>query len=327
MADPATMMMVGTGIQGAQAIGSGIKGQQAASAADRRMQGYDQATDFLVSTGQDAIRGMQTNLGNFGAGLGYGQDLMNQAMTGGQALQTQLGGIANQLQGGAPTFDFQTGNNLMDQTMQTFRDFASNQRNAALDQAGQAFTSQAGALDAALAGRGLSRNSGVAAGALGQLASEQSQAMAGLNRDLANQAGQIGLQGAQFDVNRMLQEQQLGSNFALGSAAQQTQNLGLAGNLATQAYTTPLGVQQGMFQENFLNPFMQTQAGLSGLLGQGMAALGQGLDLRNQQVQQAGAGKGAAMGGMTDPRRAAGKGAGTGTNPTMTTGGGSATFP
>jgi hypothetical protein len=67
-------------------------------------------------------------------------------------------------------------------------------------------------------------------------------------------------------------------------------------------------MQQDMFSQNYMNPMLQQQGMMgqlaSGLLSQGLSGMGDMMSMRNQQVQQAGAGKGAAMGGMTDPSRA-----------------------
>jgi hypothetical protein len=189
----------------------------------------------------------------------------------------------------------------MGQTMDTFNQFAGNQRAMAADQAGQAMTQGLQGLDTALADRGMARGSGVAAAGASQLAQGQAEQMAGLNRDLANQAGQLGLQGAQFDINRMLQEQQMGSQFALGAGAQRGQNLGMAGNMLGQAYQAPLQMQQQLFQQNQMNPYMQMM-GMTNpmqMLQMGFGGAQQGLDYAAQNAMQGGAGFGAGMSNLT----------------------------
>ena len=114
------------------------------------------------------------------------------------------------------SYNFRPGQDLMNQTMDTFRTEEAGVRANALDQMAMQSGSNMGGLDAALAARGVGRGSGVASGALADLAGQQGQQMAGLERDLATLGSQTALQGAQFDVNRQLQEDQMQSSYNLG---------------------------------------------------------------------------------------------------------------
>lgn len=435
MADPATMMAVGTAVQAGQGIASGAAGKRAGQKLDNSMNQHDERlgglmdmagdmtgrmfaggspgfnmrggvsqTGMVQHTGMPGGNPMLANvLGPVGAernpfnatsemqhtGVGgrvvgdpstyaphelggmsqhagmpggqfFGADqLMERAIHGGDQLSGDLTGIANQMGGVAGAmqgigdggaggygqmlandpgaqFNFAPGSNMMDQSMAAFQNISGNVRNQAADQAAQAFTQGGGALDAALASRGISRGSGVAAGATRDMAVQGAQQLAGVERDLANMGSQMGLDATQFDVGRVLQEQGMQSNFALGQAGQRSQNLLGAGNLSLgsasqqlnnlsqagnmmgnqanimgNAYAMPLGMQQDMFSQNFMNPHMQQQQLMSGfaqnLMGMGMSGYENMMNMRNQQTQQAGAGKGAAMGGMTDPARASAK--------------------
>jgi hypothetical protein len=283
-------------------LNSGIKGKGAAAQANQRQSALDERGNQMLDTGMGMINNYQDQAQGFlEGGTGTGADLMNQARQGGQDLSQSLQGLAGQLQGATPTFDFQSGSNVMDQAMDTFDQFSGRARNTALEQAGLGLTSGGNALDAAMASRGISRNSGIAAGAMQDLAMQGAQQRVGLERDLANQAGQIGLQATQFDVNRQLQEQGMQSQFALGAGAQRAQNLGLAADLQTQAYATPLSMQQQMYQQNQMMPYLQMM-GMSNpmdLIGMGMNTMNQGLGYAGQNAAAGGAGFGAGMSSLT----------------------------
>ena len=294
----AAVPFIGPAMQGAQAVGAGVSGKNAQRQADQRMGQFDQATNQILGMGMDAFGQAQDFMGGRAQQMGIGDDLLNQAMQGGAAYGNQMQNLAGQAQGAAGQYDFQPGSNLMNQTMDTFNQFAGNQRNMARDQAALAMTQGMGGMDAALADRGISRGSGVAAAGIGELAGQQAQQMAGLERGLSDQAGQMGLQGAQFDVQRMLQQQGMESQFALGQGQQRLQGIGMAGDMATQGYMNPLQMGQQMFQQNVMQPFMSTMQGMQGALGMGMNAMGQGIDTRRQQAAAGGAGKGAATGGL-----------------------------
>lgn len=99
-------------------------------------------------------------------------------------------------------------------------------RATALEQAAIGFNQTGDAVDAALASRGLSGNSGVGAAALAQYGGQVGQQLTNLNRDIANQTQAAALQGAQFDIGNVMQLAGLGSQYNLG-INQLTGNLGL----------------------------------------------------------------------------------------------------
>ena len=289
-------------IGGGTAVNSGIKGKQAGNEANARQRAQDGRSEQMMTTGMGMMEDFQNQGQAFLNGpTGDAGRLRTEAMTGGAALKGQLTGIGDQLKGIDPSFNFQAGTDTMDQAMSAFQGFADNSRNSALEQAGTALTSGGDALDAAMASRGISRSSGVAAGAMGDMAMQGAQARVGLERDLSNQAGQIGLDATKFDINRMLQEQGMQSNFALQAGAQKGQNLANAGSAYSQAYTTPLGMQQDLYQQNQMNPYMQMM-GMSNpmdLIGMAYQGFGNATAQAGQNAAQGGAGMGSGMAGMT----------------------------
>lgn len=171
------------------------------------------------------------------------------------------------------SYDFRPGQDLMNQTMDAFRTEEAGVRANALDQMASQSAADMGGLDAALAGRGLGRGSGVATGALADLAGQQGQQMAGLERDLATLGAQTALQGAQFDVNRQLQEDQMQSGYNLGERQMKVQ-----GQLGQQQLQTQHAIARG-----------QTGASLAGQLENIAANYGLGVDdlrSRNWQADQ-----------------------------------------
>jgi len=294
--------MVPALIGGANAINSGIKGKNAAKEANQRQAQMDQHNSQFLNQGMSIMGDMQNRADSFLNGTtGEAARLADQARTGGAAFSGQMNNIAGQLMGNTPTFDFTQGSNIMDQSMAAFDQYATGARNSAREQAGAGMTAGGNALDAALAGRGISRNSGVAAGAMGDMAMQGAQQMVGLERDLSNQAAQSGLQATQFDVNRVLQEQGMGSQFALGSAAQRGQNLGMAGDMYGQAYTTPLAMQQQLYQQNQLNPYMQMQSMMNpmDLISMAMGGMQGATSTAGANAATGGAGMGSGMAGLT----------------------------
>jgi len=314
------MGWIGPAIGAATSIGSGIKGKQGAGQAQQRQDQQDALTQEMLGGFQDERTAMQGQANKFLTGGGLSASgLANQAQSGGQNYQNQLWGLMETLQGntpsmefgsipgqgiagsaasslssmGGPTYNFEPGRRIQDQAMQQFDEFSGRQRDTALEQAGQAFTGGNRALSEALAGRGISANSGVAGSALGDLARQGAQSQTDLGRALADQAGQQGLAATQFDISSGLQREGMESNFALGAAGQEAsnmqasgqlglgmgqnmltgqgqqaqfelgragqvaQNAGLAGDLATQSYMNPLQMQQQMFQQNQMQPYLQ----------------------------------------------------------------------
>lgn len=273
----------------------------------------------LASTAKAQGQGYQQNLGNLQDTLAGNVPQMNFGPIAGQGI---AGSAAEALQGmGGPTYDFEAGRGIQDQAMQQFEQFAGRQRDQALEQAGRAFTGGGNALNEALAGRGISANSGVAGEALSGLARQGAQSQVDLERSLADMAGQQGLAATQFDIQSGLQREGMESNFALGAAQQLGQNLGqagqlglgmgqnfltgqgqqadfslgqasqvaqnagLAGDLATQAYMNPLQMQQTMFQQNQMQPYLQMM-GMTNpqdMMAQILALQGGNLDRRAEQ--------------------------------------------
>jgi hypothetical protein len=207
------------------------------------------------------------NAGQQAAATGERQLAENEAFAGslGQtamgALDTALGGLGNIAQNG---IDFGNVANTQQMAMENALGFGERARATAQEQMALGFNQQSDALDAALASRGLSRNSGVAAGALGGLLGQQGQQMSEFNRGLADQQGNMALQAGQFDAQNALGLGQLN----LGGLNAQLGALGSIGQL-------------GM-------------GGIGNVLANQQANLG----LTSNAVSSAGAGKGAGIGGL-----------------------------
>lgn len=378
---------IGTAVQAGQAINSGVKGNRAQRQYDQDMGAQRDLLGGLVTTGQDMVNQVMGGYGQFanpalgnqvldmgqGAAAGIADvnrstaDALGNQGLAGQAAGLLQGGYQNnvgipqagaQMQFTAPGMDqynFQAPQQLANQFTQNALQAGNNARLAAREQVGAQTQQMQAGLNAQLAAQGLSPNSGAAAAALAQNAMAGTQQLAGLERGIAEMAGQAGLQGAQLDANNLLQltgmgsqynmgMNQLGQQSALGAfnanlgaqgqafgqqlAGAQLQagidqsanqfNLGAAGQLAglqglqndvtlqqgalrNAAYTDPLGIMQGIYQSNYLNPQMQglSQMGqiASGLLSGGIGGLDNLLGRQAEGVKAAGGGKGAATGG------------------------------
>lgn len=314
---------IGPAVQLGQGVAAGASGKRAGRAADQRMSQFDQATDAMMGMGQDAAGMMMDAAQNF-----QNPELANQILSGAQGAAAGLGNIFNNAMGtiqgiqgpqagqvGLNEFSFDPVQQIRQQAMGDFNQFAGAQRAMAAEQAGRAMTQGAAGVDAAMAASGMSRGSGPAAAAMAQLGAQQGQSMAQLNRDLAAQGQQAGLQAAQFDVGTGLQLGQMGSQYnlgfnqlGLGADAQrfgqqlQAGQFGMdqasqAAMMGAQALTSPIDMLQGIYQQNYLQPGMQAMGGLQNMMGQGMQAMMGGLELRDQQLQRAGSGKGSGIGG------------------------------
>jgi hypothetical protein len=322
-----------------------------------------------IGAGMGAVGNAISGMGGAMPGMNFARDAAAASMAGPQA------------------YDFSTGRGMQDQIMRTFQEQAAGARQSGMENIGQSFTQSQDALNAALASQGISAGSGVAAGALGDLAMQGANQRAILERDLAAQAGQTALQGAQFDVGAGLQREQmesgynlgfgglgmqglnqagnlglgmagqdmarlmnmgqlglgqagLGQDFALGTqgmmsnfelarAAQQGSNLSQAGNLmlgagglaqqgdlartgmqgqnlvnaanmARMGYLDPLTMQQGIYSQNILSPFMTGVGGLQGMLEMAMQGIQGGIDSRGRNAQTGGTGAGNALSGFLD---------------------------
>lgn len=212
-------------------------------------------------------------------------------------------------------FDFAPVGQQLTQTTQLAQDMAGRARTQAADASALNMRQSEGALDAQLAGRGLSMNSGAAAAGLMGLQQQNALARSQLEGNLANQAGQMGLQAAQLDTSNLLQHQGTASQYNLGM-----NQLGAQTGLALQQLNDQQAIQrtgmlndaamggfnalQGTYAQNYLNPQLQIQSILGALSGQ-LAGIGAGglqanTELGARGVQQAGSGKGAALGSVTN---------------------------
>lgn len=286
---------VGMGMQGIQAITSGASGKQAARQAQGRADHAQGNIDQMMGAGMDMWGQQNAQSQQFLQGRGNAQvNGMAQRAYG------QIDGLTPQRAQQFQQFSFDPVTQLRGQAMSDFDQFAGNQRAAAAEQAGQAFRGVGSTLNQQMASRGIGAGSGVAAGALSGFAGQQGQTLANLNRDLAAQGNQAGLQAMQFDVGSGLQQAGMQSQYNLAQnqfglqANDQFFNQGMA------AATTPVQMQQQLYQQNQLNPYLQMQAGLNpaSMLGPALQGNMGLLDLSHQQNQAASSGKGSAMGGM-----------------------------
>lgn len=288
---------IGPALQIGQGISSSVKGKQSANEANRL--GQEQA-DLSRKMGEanlaagDYLRSSADQYSN----PQMGQSLMNRANNLGNFLSgianTEAGNIgsgdsmnlARDLLAGAGNFD-QYSFDQVQSTRQQAADFANqmgtNARQDARAQMAIANQQAGGALDAQLAQRGLSRDSGAAAVALSQLGQQNSMNTAQLESQLAQQAGQLGMQASQFDVQSALNLANMGSNYNLGMNQLRSQTglgqaQGLMGlqqlqdqqamqryGMRSEAATTGLGAAQNAYVQNFLNPMMNAQNALGTL--------------------------------------------------------------
>ena len=288
------------GLQGAMP-GMGIA-EQAAQGSMQSPQGYDFGAgrqlqaQTMDTFQQQADAARQTGLENVGQAFTGSQDALSAALasqgispTSGVAAQA-LGDVAMQGAGQRAQLErdiagaagqtalqgaqFDVGTQLQREGMES--GFGLGLQGLGLQGLGQA-----GQLGLGMAGQDLSRLTGLGNLGLG---------MTGLGQDFA--LGREGLRG----------------NFELGRAGQQSQNIVNAANLARFGYTDPLAMQQDIYGQNILNPFMAGAGGLQNLLSTGLAGMGSSLDRSERQVGAAGQGKGAAMGSAFDPARSQQKG-------------------
>lgn len=321
---------IGLGMSAAQGVNSGIKGKQAADQAETLSQEQLGLGRELLGTGQELLQTQQNAYNNFSR-PGMGQQVTDMAQQAGADIQGiasgasgQLGALAGQAgnlgQISAPNGISQSAINpdTLGQTIQNALDFSQRQRTSAMEQTATGFAQGADALNEQLAARGLSAGSGVAAGALGDLARQGAQARTGLERDLATQAGQQALQAGQFDIQNTLSSQQLQNQYNLGfnqlDQAAQGQNiqnqlagLGLSGDLiqggaqlGIQGAQAPYQLAQSAYSQNYLNPQMQVLGMMNpaAYIGAGSQALGEIGDRYTQGSAAAGAGKGSAKGAI-----------------------------
>jgi len=371
--DPLTIIsLIGGGLQAGQGISSGIKGAQAQKQLGQQQSAMNETYRGLIEQGQ----GMFGNLAGQAEGFAnpnLSAQILGMAQQGGRDLAGIYGGAAdalgsqpwaNQAAGmfGAPgmdrvgnvrmpglnQFDFQGPQQMAG--MMTQQALAAGER-ARTDARGQ-FATQTGqfqeGLGAALADMGMGPQSGAAAAAMGQHARGGMEQMAGLERGIADMAGQMTMQGAQLDASNLLNFTGMGSQYnlgmnqigqqsALGAQGLQAQidqglnqyNLGAAQGLTglqglqnqtiqqqaalrAAGVTDPLNMLQGVYQQNFLGPQMgmnQMLTGMAGqLLGGGLGGMEMGMDRQANAAASAGSGKGAAGAGALGHARDAAPG-------------------
>lgn len=322
MATGAVLGGIGAGVNAIQGISSAQNSKREGErAANQAQQQQDMMNKVLFGTGtsSDGMLGMARQ------GLEQGVGGLTDIAAGGSA---ELQALANQLSGGfqahqdgpgfnfsdvgtGQSYNFQPGSSLMDQTMQAFDSEAAGARASALDSMARQSSANMQGLDALLAGRGISRGSGVAGGALADLAGAQAAETAALERELGAMGTQAALQGAQFDVQRRLQEQQMGSQYNLGERqfladtglAQQgmqsqynLQNRGMLADISRSNEQLRQGALTGAGQLVDAGISNQMQAGLgtanayAGMLGPLLNVFLGNQDLAAKQIGAAGAG-------------------------------------
>jgi hypothetical protein len=377
---------IGAAVNAIGAINAGNAGRQASGAFNAAQGNADNLYGQMAGQGLDLIGELTSGYGQYqnpalagqiqnrmyGAADGLANNnratawnLNNQGLAG-QAAGMLGGGYQNNVnmpgQGplmqyqapGMDQYDFQGVQSFVGQSVQSAMQAGDRARVGARENlAGQSGQMGAG-LDAAMADRGMSRDSGAAAGAMSQFGVGATQSMAGLERDISNQVQQAGLMGAQLDSQNALGLAGMGSQYNLGMN-DLTQRSGLAafganlgamndhwgqglstaqlqagidqgannfrlgaatglsglqgmqndvtmaqGGLRNAAYTDPLNLMQGVYQQNYLNPAMQGMQQMGSMAGNMLAAaipgMESGLDRRERGVQTAASGKGAGTG-------------------------------
>jgi hypothetical protein len=340
MFDPLSLIfgLGGLIFNGINAANANKAANQAATAYDTRQGEMDEINQRLAGTGMDQYSQLQGLVNQFG-GSGLDQQIMGM-------LGNAIPGMSGALQGGAnalggldfsalgrgldsyrgPGFDkyhFGPVRDTLDQAVQGALDAGDRARVTAREQMALSNQGAVSGLDAALASRGISANSGVAASALGDLARSNATATGQLERGLADQAQGAALAGAQFDAQNAMGMAQLGSQYnlgfnqlkndaALGGYNANLQRTGLLGDLlgqdmnrilaqtdlSTRAFTEPLSMAQGIYAQNYLAPLMEAlgqQTGLANsLAGMGLSGLEGGTERLFGAAGEAGRGAGAA---------------------------------
>lgn len=245
-----------------------------------------------------------TESGNIGQG-GYMGDARDALMGAGQFDQ----------------YNFDPTRSTREQALEFSQTMGDNARRDARAQMAMGNTQANTMLDAQLAQRGLSRDSGAAAVAMSQLGQQNAMSTAQLESALAQQAGQLGLQASQFDISSALQQAQMESGYNLGmnqlmSQTGLAQAQGLAGlqQLSDQQALQRYGMQseaalqgnaaaQAAYGQNYLQPMMNAQNILGTLAsyqgGYAQSGMGQLIGGAQNAAGSGGAGKGAAIGGLT----------------------------
>lgn len=287
----AVLPFVGPALQIGSGISSGIKGKNSRNEANKNAamerDMYSRMAESNIGTA-NYLRGQADQYSN----PQLGQQLTDQAM----GLTEYLNGIstieASKIgQGGYmgdardalmgagqfDQYDFSGVGSTREQALDFAQTMGDNARRDARAQMAMGNTQANTMLDAQLAQRGLSRDSGAAAVAMSQLGQQNAMSTAQLESALAQQAGQLGLQASQFDISSALQQAQMESGYNLGmnqlmSQTGLAQAQGLAGlqQLRDQQALQRYGMQseaalqgnaaaQAAYAQNYLNPMMNAQ--------------------------------------------------------------------
>ncbi len=256
-----------------------------------------------------------TGLGNQPhVGDDFAGNIMWRAMQAGDNMQGAILPLLDQARSGyesmierggmTPTYDFGGVRSFLDETMSKHAAYSDRTRASALENDAIAAQQTMGGLDAAMASRGISADSGVASGALSDLMRGQAQGRTDLERNLASMGEQASLGAAQMDTGNRLTLDNMASNFALGAADVGLRGMatglgglqGLAGAYES-AYMNPLAFQQQLYQQNHLGPSMQYDMmnNPMALFELASSIMGGNLQNTGQNALLAGEGAGSAM--------------------------------
>lgn len=313
---------IGPIISGITGIASGISGHKAANQAQKTAQENQAIYNRMAEGNLGTLDFLRDTMSGF-----QNPQLADQVLRSAQGLGGNLTDIANraagQIGGGGymgqvgdfNEYSFQPVQTTLDQTRQFVNEMGQTARTQATDQAALATRQQGDMLDAALAGRGFSRNSGAAAAALSDFGQQSALQRSQLEGSLAQMAGEMGLQSGQFDAQNAIQMAGLGSNYNLGMNQLRSQTgLALQGLHDQQALSRAqlqMGAAQGghdalqnTYAQNYLNPMIGLASPLA-TLGSYMGGYAQsGLDNVHQGqragAQAGGAGFGAGFMGMAN---------------------------
>lgn len=319
---------IGPALQAISGIASGVGGKKAAKKGDKvndaRQAMYQQMGQSNIDTANfmrsqvEAFQNPQMAADIEAQARGLGSELMGYAQDAANRLgQGGFMGDARSALSGAGNFEdfsFDPARTTMEQARALSDQMGQTARTQASDQTALATRQSVEALDAALAGRGFSRNSGAAAAGMSQLQQQNALARSQLEGELAGQAGQLGLQASQFDIQSALGLADMGSRYNLGMNSLRSQTglgqaqglMGLQGmqdqqamaraGLLSGAATQGLDILQNTYSQNYLAPQMgyAQQLGTIGSYQGGYAQSGMDA-LANQYAAGAAAG-GAGMG-------------------------------
>lgn len=332
------MAVAGPIIGAVSSIGSGIKsGIQGKQAQQRANQMGEQALGMYrqFAEGNIGTREYLQNQAEQFSNPELGRQLTDNAL----GLADYLGGIAGTESGnigqggfmgdartaleGAGNFnqyDFSGVGSTREQALDFAQTMGDNARRDARAQMAVANTQANTMLDAQLAQRGLSRDSGAAAVAMSQLGQQNAMNTAQLESALAQQAGQLGLQASQFDISSALQQAQMESGYNLGmnqltSQTGLAQAQGLMGlqQMSDQQALQRYGMQseaalqgnaaaQAAYGQNYLQPMMNAQNILGTLAsyqgGYAQSGMGQLIGGAQNAAASGGAGIGASLGAL-----------------------------